>query len=35
MNQVAMKQPNPIAELKEVMDNGTEQFRWSASSACC
>jgi recombination protein RecT len=27
MNQVAMKQPNPIAELKEVMDNGTEQFR--------
>lgn len=27
MNDVATKQPNPIAQIKEVMDNGTEQFR--------
>ena len=27
MNDVATKQPNPIATLKEAMDNGTEQFR--------
>jgi recombination protein RecT len=27
MNQVATKEPNPIATLKEAMDNGTEQFR--------
>lgn len=27
MNDVATKQPNPVATLKEAMDNGTDQFR--------